>query len=164
MKSGSRDKVACLHRCQVPGRIALQRSGKVVVEFGIRVPPALGLSKVTDLATVSTAVIWSQHPADAQAKTTLLGQQTQESILPVVVDIAEILVFHGRPPAMDVDYGDNPEEEDQVSFESPNINRMVAIQPEQELKFLNASFYIIYRYFAQAAISFILAVITSIPP
>ena len=55
------------------------------------VRPLLWLVQVGDMLAIGTAIIRRQHPGNQEPK--VAG--TQQAEVPVVVDVAEILVLHG---------------------------------------------------------------------
>lgn len=64
---------------------------------------ALWLPEVGELAAVRTAVVRRQHPAHADAVLTARRQRPQQHILPVVVDVPDVLMLHvPRPESLSV--------------------------------------------------------------
>ena len=55
------------------------------------VGPLLWLVQIADVLAIGTAIIRRQHPGNQEPK--VAG--TQQAEVPVVVDVAEILVLHG---------------------------------------------------------------------
>ena len=57
--------------------------------------PLLWLVQIADVLAIGTAIIRRQHPGDQEPEVAGPQDGTQQSEVPVVVDVAEILVLHG---------------------------------------------------------------------
>lgn len=65
------------------------------IELRIVALPDFWLLKVGNLPAIGTAVVGSQHPAHADAKSALC-KATQQTVLEVIVYVAKVLEFHAR--------------------------------------------------------------------
>ena len=59
------------------------------------VGPVFRLVQIADVLAIGTAIIRRQHPGDQKPEVAGTQDGAQQAEVPVVVDVAEILVLHG---------------------------------------------------------------------
>ena len=94
VKGRARQQVGTLDEGHLPCGGGMKQIAESVTEFGVEVPPLVWFLEIVTEPTIGPAVIRREHPCDEELRVATFLQGSQEPVLEVVVDIAEVLIFH----------------------------------------------------------------------